>query len=136
MALTVELWSGFAKRENSTAIPAGSPAYSLSCELKSETSILSPILEIGMPMTFDPYALNYAHIPAFSRYYHVTDWTWSEGLWLCSLRVDVLATYRTAIGSATKYVVRAAAEENTGIVDTSSLLLACMRFSSRTSLKY
>lgn len=118
MALSVRFWSGFAKRENSTQMPVGTPTYTMSCELKSETGILNPILEIGMPMTFNPRSLNYAAIDEFLRFYFVTDWTWSGGLWLCSLRVDVLATYKTEIGSSTKYVVRSAAEENTGIVDT------------------
>ena len=118
MALSARFWSGFAKRENSTAIPTGTANYTMSCELKSESGILNPILEIGMPMTFNPRSLNYAAIDDFLRYYFVTDWTWSGGLWLCSLRVDVLASYKTAIGASTKYVLRCSAEHDSDIIDS------------------
>lgn len=118
MALTVKFWS-FAKRANSTQQPVSSPAITLSnCALKSDSGILSPVLEIGLPMSTDPSSWNYAQIPAYGRYYRVTDWQWSGGLWLCSLDVDVLASWKTEIGGTTKYVIRSAAEENTGIVDT------------------
>ena len=116
MALTVNFWT-FAKKQNSTAQPAGSPSRVLSCALKSDSGILSPVLEIGLGMSFNPYALNYAQIPDYDRYYFVTDWQWSQGLWLCSLAVDPLASYKTAIGSASKYILRAASDYNPEIVD-------------------
>lgn len=116
MALTVNFWT-FSKKENSTAIPTGAASRSLSCVLKSESGILSPILEIGLGMGFDPSGLNYAQIPAYGRYYFVTDWQWSSGLWICSLDVDPLASYKTAIGMTSKYVLRAASDYDPEIVD-------------------
>lgn len=116
MALTVNFWT-YAKKQNSTAQPAGSPARVLSCALKSDSGILSPVLEIGLSMSFDPSSLNYAQIPAYGRYYFVTDWQWSEGLWLCSLAVDPLASYKTAIGGSSHYVLRSSYAHNINAVD-------------------
>lgn len=116
MALTVNFWT-FAKKENSTAQPAGSPARVLSCALKSDSGILSPVLEIGLEMSFNPYALNYCQIPAYDRYYFVTDWQWSEGLWLCSLAVDPLASYKTEIGGSSHYVLRSSYAHNINAID-------------------
>ena len=116
MALTVNFWT-FSKKENSTAQPAGSPARVLSCALKTDSGILSPVLEIGLGMSFDPCSLNYAQIPAYDRYYFVTDWQWSEGLWLCSLAVDPLASYKMAIGGSSHYVLRSSYAHNINAVD-------------------
>lgn len=116
MALTVNFWS-FSKKANSTAQPSGTPSRAVTCSLKSDSGILSPVLEIGLGMSFDPHSLNYAQIPAYSRYYYVTDWQWSQGLWLCSLEVDPLASYKSNIGSASKYILRAASDYDPDIVD-------------------
>lgn len=116
MALTVNFWI-FSKKENSTAVPAGTPIQSFSCELKSDSGVLSPVLEIGLPMSTNPALWNYAQIPAYNRYYYVSDWQWSEGLWLCSLEVDALASYRVQIGNASKYILRAAADYDPDIID-------------------
>ena len=59
MALTVNFWTT-SKKENSTAIPTGNPTRSFACELKSDSGILSPVLEIGLPMSENPAAWNYA----------------------------------------------------------------------------
>ena len=116
MALIVNFWS-YSKRDNSTAIPTGAPDRSLSCSLKSDSGVLSPILEIGLGMTFNPSSLNYAQIPTYNRYYRVTDWQWAAGLWICSLQVDVLSSFRAEIGATSKYVIRAAADYNPDIID-------------------
>lgn len=116
MALTVNFWN-YSKKSNSTAIPSGTPR-SFACELKSESGVTSPVLEIGLPMSENPAQYNYAEIPAYSRYYFVSDWQWSEGLWLCSLEVDPLASFRSAIGSAQKYVLRSAFTYDRNIADS------------------
>lgn len=116
VALIVNFWS-FAKKENSTAVPSGNPVRTFSCELKSDSGVLSPILEIGLAMAENPSGWNYAQIPAYSRYYYVSDWQWSEGLWLCSLTSDPLATFRSAIGSEQKYVLRSAYTYNPRLID-------------------
>lgn len=124
MALTVNFWN-FSKRANSTAIPVTDPLdpsyiapYTASCVLKADCSILAPVIEIGAGMSFNPSAYCYAQIPSYSRYYWVTDWEWSEGRWFASLRIDPLASWRTAIGSANKYILRSAHDHNDTVIDT------------------
>lgn len=118
MALTVKFWSSFQKKTNSTAIPGGDPARTLSCTLKSESSILSPTLEVFGSYTINPYDLTYAQIVEYNRYYWVGDWQWSEGRWFCPLSVDPLASFRTPIGAAEKYVLRSAYAHDPNIADT------------------
>lgn len=118
MAITVNFWSTFSKRKNSTAQPPAQADQSFSCVLKSDSGILNPVLEIGLPMISSPAALTYAQIPSYNRYYWVTDWQWSGGLWLCSLAVDPLASYKAVIGASSRYILRAAADYNADIVDS------------------
>ena len=117
MAVAVNFWA-FSKRENSTAIPSGTPANTFSCNIKAESTILSPVLEIGLGMSFNPSDLNYAQIAPFSRYYFVTDWQWSQGLWICTLQVDPLASYRTEIGNTTKLIIRSSHSSTHSIIDS------------------
>lgn len=100
----------FTKRENSTAQPSGS-GTSLSCEIRYTSSILTPELQLTSPIN-NPSNLNYAYILTFGRYYWVTDWSYDRGFWYCRLTVDVLATYKSQIGSSSQYVVRSASAYN------------------------
>ena len=115
--MTVKFWN-FSKRENSTAVPAAAAAQTLTCKLKTDSGILNPTVEVGLGMSFNPSSLNYAQIVDYGRYYFVTDWTWSEGLWVASLQVDPLASYKSDIGASTRYVLRAASAWDKTIVDT------------------
>ena len=117
MAITVNFWSTFSKRKNSTAQPPAQADQILYCVLKSDSGILNPTLEIGWPMSSSPASLTYAQIPSYSRYYWVTDWQWSGGLWLCSLMVDPLASYKAVIGASSRYILRAAADYNPDLID-------------------
>lgn len=103
------------KRRNSTLIPDPSGAVPAQIELKAPTSFTTPEISIaGIP---NPYLFNYCQITEFSRYYWVTDWRWEEGRWIASLRVDVLASFKTAIGNTHQYVLRAASRMNPFITD-------------------
>ena len=115
---------GFMKKKNSTARPSIQDATTFTnVQLKESTSVLNPILifnpgSSGMPSpTFTPNAFTYAHIPNFERYYFVQDWRWINGLWECSLTVDVLASYKTAIGLTNEYVTRCSYAFTTEISD-------------------
>lgn len=119
---TVELYT-VNKRVNSTALPTGT-ALSLSCLLKSPSSIQNPVLEIDRGAGWNPSAYNYARIPDFNRYYWIKDWTWSDGLWTASLQVDALASWRAAIGSTTAYVYRSAAESTPEVFDNTYPIIA------------
>lgn len=108
----------FQKNENSTAVPSGT-MNQFNGQIKSDCSIHNPVI------TFDLFAIadndiakfNYAYIPEFHRYYWITDISWSRGYWDISMSIDVLASYRAAIGNATLYVLRAASDYNGNIID-------------------
>lgn len=103
----------FAKRTNSTKRPSGGQGFGI--DLKVPCNIINP--EIKIATQSDPTGYNYCHLPAFSRYYWIKNWTYSDGLWNASLTVDTLASYRDQIGSATEYVVRSSAKYDGTISD-------------------
>lgn len=103
----------FAKRTNSTKRPSGGQGIGI--DLKAPCNIINP--EIKIATQSDPTGFNYCFLPAFSRYYWVKNWTYSDGLWNASLTVDTLASYRDQIGSATEYVVRSSAKYDGTISD-------------------
>lgn len=115
--MTVRFWT-FAKKANSTARPNANPAYTFTCTLKDASGVLRPVLEIYQSANFNPSGLNYAQIVEYGRYYFVSDWQWIIGRWEATLQVDSLATYKTEIGAASKYILRAAAEYDKDIIDT------------------
>lgn len=60
----------------------------------------------------------YCHLPDFDRYYFIRSWSWILGRWECSLEIDALASFKTAIGDTTAYVQRSASSYDASIVDT------------------
>lgn len=103
----------FAKRTNSTKRPSGGQEFGI--DLKAPCNIIDP--EIKIATQSDPTGYNYCYLPTFSRYYWVKNWTYSGGLWVASLTVDTLASYRDQIGYSTEYVVRSSAKYNGTISD-------------------
>ena len=116
MSFKVNLYT-LSKRDNSTKQPTGSPVE-YDCILKDGCSILTPAIKLDLGLSADPSQYNYAYIPAFGRYYFIEDWFFNERLWTAHLNVDVLATYKTQIGSSSLYVLRAAGDKNGDIIDT------------------
>lgn len=115
MAFNVQFYT-FSKRENSTVRPTGDGTI-YSCNLKSDSSQASPVIETDLGTTDRP-VWNYAFIPAFGRYYWISDWTWIDHrLWQASLTTDLLATFRDQIGAASLYVLRSSAASDGDIVD-------------------
>lgn len=112
--ININFWN-FSKRKNSTALPSGT-AVSYNCEIKEPSDLTSPQLLLNLGQSEAP-AYNYAQIPAFSRYYFITEWRFDRGLWIASLQVDVLASYKTQIGSQSMYVARAASAYDGNIKD-------------------
>ena len=114
---------GYGKKKNSTAQPTLSSGTRFqNVQLKEETSVLNPVLlfnpsSTGMPVPFVANYYTYAFITEFSRFYFVTDWRYLNGVWECSLTVDVLATYKTSIGNSSVYVERSASAYNGDIID-------------------
>lgn len=115
MGFSVSFYS-FSKKSNSTAVPSGT-GTSYSCVLKSGSGILHPRITINMGLSTDPSIYNYAYIASYGRYYKIKEWTFEKGLWTAEMDVDVLATYKQAIGSASLYVLRASADKDGTIID-------------------
>ena len=115
MGFAVNLYT-ISKRDNSTKRPTGS-GTSYSCVMKHGSGILRPSITLNLGLSNDPSQYNYAYIPAFERYYFIEEWYFEDALWTATLKVDVLATYKTEIGNSSLYVMRAAAESNGAITD-------------------
>lgn len=116
MGFTVRLFT-LSKRDNSTKRPTGNGAE-FSCIIKSGSGILHPTISLDLGKVNDPSQYNYAYIPDFDRYYFIEEWYFERALWTASLKVDVLATYKTEIGNANLYVMRCASEHDGNIIDT------------------
>lgn len=116
MAFPVSLWR-ITKKENSTYRPTGNAAI-YQCVSNADFDILSPDIPLNIGLTENPTAWNYAYIAAFNRFYFITDWRVQNGMWWCSLKCDVLASWRDEIGGQVLYVDRSAAEFDGDIVDT------------------
>jgi len=106
----------FTKRENSTARPGDGTTFD--CILKSPSSVVAPVITLQIGRVTDPSVYNYCYIPDFDRFYWVQEWSWSSACWTAALKCDVLATYRTEIGSASMYVLRASNAYDGKIIDT------------------
>lgn len=116
MSFAVRLYT-LKKRDNSTKQPTGN-GTEFSCVLKSGSGILNPTITLDLGKTSDPSQYNYAYIPVFERYYFIEEWYFDRALWTASLKVDVLATYKTEIGNSNLYVMRSASAHNGDIIDT------------------
>ena len=112
----------FAKKKNSTKLPNLANGTRFDMQLKDDTSVLSPALIVnpattGMPNPFNPSFFNYVFIPTFSRYYFINDYEFKDGLWTIYLSVDVLASFKNAIGNLSEYVTRSSSTFETSISD-------------------
>lgn len=114
------------KKLNSTAVPtmiAGD--FGITCELKDVTNLYTPTLILsadlftdGLGNILNPMKFVYCYISDFSRYYFIRSWSWILGRWECALEVDVLASFKTQIGTSSMHVLRSASSYDTDIVDT------------------
>lgn len=111
MAINVNFYT-FTKKYNSTAQPTGDGTV-LSCNIKAPSSIINPRLELAT----DPTAYNYCYIGTWSKYYFISDITFNAGLWICMLTEDVLATFKSDIGTSSLYVTRSATQADEYIRD-------------------
>lgn len=116
MSFSVRLYT-LSKRDNSTKRPTGDGTL-FNCIIKSGSGMMHPTITLDLGKTSDPSQYNYAYIPNFDRYYFIEEWYFDRALWTASLKVDVLATYKTEIGNANLYVMRCASEQNGYIIDT------------------
>ena len=106
------------KKENSTARPSANTGTSFSCVLKAPSGILNPTIELDIGLNDSPANYNYAYIPAYDRYYWISEWINTGPLWSAKLKVDVLATYKNEIGNSDLFVLRSASNYDGYIVDS------------------
>lgn len=114
------------KKINSTKQPvASADDITLSVELKDVTNLFTPSLVIsadiftdGLGHIVNPMQYNYVQIPDFNRFYFVRSWSWILGRWECACEVDVMATFKSEIGSTTAFILRAASQYDADIIDT------------------
>lgn len=107
MALTVRFWN-YGKRENSTSTPSAGTAETFNnILLKDNCSIVNPAIKLNVAINANVFNWNYCYIQEFGRYYYITDWLWENGLWVAETQVDVLASFRVAIGQQSLYILRA-----------------------------
>lgn len=106
--LNLYLYKQFAKKENSTKQPtSGTLTLGIQGILKEPCSIMTPVVKIER-LTSDamPFDYTYAKWVEAGRYYFIEDWVWQDGLWEVHMKEDVLATFKTQIGTETEYVLR------------------------------
>lgn len=106
----------FQKRINSTKQP--SSGTDLSIILKDGCSIAAPSIQLDLGLNSSPASYNYCYIPAFNRYYWITNWIFSGRLWTAQCRVDSLASFKSQIGASNCYVTRSASSYNMRVVDS------------------
>ena len=94
----------FRKKLNSTKQPSGGSEYQII--LKHGCSIIRPTISLDIGQAGNPTGYNYCYIPAFNRYYYVSDWIFENRLWTASLKVDALASFKTYIGSSNEFILR------------------------------
>ena len=114
MAFNVFLYT-FSKRANSTERPTDGIVYS--GILREPCGIIRPTVGFEFPSGFSPSEYNYAYIQTFGRYYFISEWTSTGRLWICSMEVDALASWRDEIGEQELYVTRSAGKKNGNIAD-------------------
>lgn len=136
MSVTVRLYKGMTKDISSTKVPAlgNYTSYTdYTCEFYEPFSLTDPRVILTLSISEDLSKINYAYISTFGRYYWVTGIEYMDGRWLISLSVDVLATYKTQIGSSSQYVVRSASARDGDITDNAYPLTGNIITSAKTN---
>lgn len=117
MSIQVTLLT-FNKRENSTLKPSTaqiSGGSTLDCLLLDNTSLMNPTFKLNVGG--NPVGFNYCYVPSFERYFFINDWSYNKGFWYAACTCDVLASWKTEIGTGSHYVLRSASDSDGYIVD-------------------
>ena len=111
--MTVTYWTGFSKRKNSTKQPTSGTDATV--KLKDNCSVINPTIQtVGIPAN-----ANYFYISDFGRYYFVSNVTKiSNAITEFNLEVDVLASYKTAIGSTSAQIAFSSSNYDIWKIDT------------------
>ena len=111
--MTVTYWNNFSKRKNSTKQPT--TGTDVTVKLKEDCSIINPVFESAtMPAT-----ANYIYVSEWGRYYFVTNVTYiSYTTKSFSCEVDVLASFKSQIGSTVAHIAYSSTGYDKYIVDS------------------
>ena len=109
--MNATFYSGFEKRRNSTKRPSGGTTKSVA--LKEGTSLMHPEFILSSVT----WSWNYAS--AWQYYYYVVDIiAESNGTFRVKCEIDVLASFKVAIGSYTTLISRAASDQDYDVMET------------------
>lgn len=98
--MNVTYWTGFSKRKNSTKRPPSGTTVQ-DVHLKDDTSVLNPSIDSATI----PANANYMYLADFGRYYYVRNVTKvGNSRNVFDLEVDVMATYKSNIGSTSALI--------------------------------
>lgn len=87
------------------------------CTTNRDFSIQNPVIRLNIGPAANPQTYNYLYVQSWGRYYWIDSWNFEGGLWCAYCSVDPLASFKTAIGNGTAYVLRAASEWDGSIID-------------------
>lgn len=97
--MNIIYWTNFNKRKNSTK--QATSGTTLAVKLKDECSIINPIFQSATM----PANTNYIYVADWNRYYFVTNVVYiTNTIKEFSCEVDVLASYKSAIGSTVAHI--------------------------------
>lgn len=100
----------FSKEPNSTKQPT--TGRDITCVLKNDCSIIRPVFELS------GYSLNDNYVKWDNRYYWIEDIVFkTNNIAEYHCREDVLATFKSYIGSSSQYIVRSAHAHTGSIID-------------------
>lgn len=109
--MVIECYSGFQKKPNSTKQPSGGTTKDV--RLKDNCSVLSPVFLLN------GYDLSHNYVRWGIRYYYIDDIVIvGNDLAEYHCSTDVLATYKSAIGASSQYILRADSAYDLFIADT------------------
>ena len=117
MSIQVTLLT-FNKRENSTLKPSAaqiSGGSTLDCLLLDNTSLMNPTFKLNVGG--NPVGFNYCYVPSFERYFFINDWSYDKGFWYAACTCDVLASWKTEIGTGSHYILRSSSDYDGYISD-------------------
>lgn len=109
--MKIKYWTSFSKRKNSTKQPSGGTEVDVT--LKQPCSLEAPSFILN-----DSNAFNISYVSAFGHYYFVTDKTYlTNDTVQVDCVQDVLATYKTNIGSTSALIARSSTVYDTHLKD-------------------
>ena len=129
MSYELKLWKNVSKKINSTYQVSTQPDYTLSVELKEETSLETPTFLLDL----DDWGVNYCQFQG--HYYFIDDIRRNiTGQMEIECTQDVLATYKTEIGDYTAFVERSAHTFDPLVVDESISTESSIGYSAHNTI--